>query len=139
MKLSNYFFFQTENAPVIVTNSQPSEAILLSRFSNSLDIFKINPVGFIHTTLYISITSLNYSNHTRFVSSISSNLASAYKNSNSFSLINSLNYSHDEELSFKTNFARPEGFEPPTSWFEATRSVQLSYGRSQWNYTRKYA
>ena len=25
--------------------------------------------------------------------------------------------------------ARPEGLEPPTSWSEARRSIQLSYGR----------
>ena len=25
--------------------------------------------------------------------------------------------------------ARPEGLEPPTYWFEASRSIRLSYGR----------
>jgi hypothetical protein len=25
--------------------------------------------------------------------------------------------------------ARPEGFEPPTNWFEASYSIHLSYGR----------
>jgi site-specific DNA recombinase len=28
-----------------------------------------------------------------------------------------------------TNVVRPEGFEPPTNWFEANYSIQLSYGR----------
>jgi hypothetical protein len=27
--------------------------------------------------------------------------------------------------------ARPEGLEPPAYWFEASRSIQLSYGRAQ--------
>ena len=28
------------------------------------------------------------------------------------------------------NMARPERFELPTLWFEARRSIQLSYGRA---------
>jgi hypothetical protein len=30
---------------------------------------------------------------------------------------------------FKEAVARPEGLEPPAYWFEANRSIQLSYGR----------
>ncbi len=36
------------------------------------------------------------------------------------------------ELKVKSlwNLARPEGLEPPAYWFEASRSIQLSYGRA---------
>ncbi len=31
--------------------------------------------------------------------------------------------------------ARPEGLEPPTPWFEAKCSIQLSYGRAETSIT----
>ena len=35
--------------------------------------------------------------------------------------------------------ARPEGLEPPTYWFEASRSIQLSYGRAVLSLPRRAA
>jgi hypothetical protein len=32
---------------------------------------------------------------------------------------------------------RPEGLEPPAYWFEASRSIQLSYGRAPKQYYRE--
>ena len=34
-------------------------------------------------------------------------------------------------LNFQINLARPEGFEPPTPWFVAKYSIQMSYGRKK--------
>ena len=31
--------------------------------------------------------------------------------------------------------ARPEGLEPPAYWFEASRSIRLSYGRDRGHHT----
>jgi hypothetical protein len=36
---------------------------------------------------------------------------------------------YDEELLW--DVVRPEGLEPPAYWFEASRSIQLSYGRAR--------
>ena len=35
-----------------------------------------------------------------------------------------------EDLNFSRKLARPERLELPTLWFEARRSIQLSYGRA---------
>jgi hypothetical protein len=37
--------------------------------------------------------------------------------------------------SCKKKMARPERFELPTNWFEASYSIQLSYGRVSANFT----
>src|ERR1035437_2129403 len=34
---------------------------------------------------------------------------------------------------------RPEGLEPPAYWFEASRSIRLSYGREYFHYTPRAA
>jgi hypothetical protein len=34
------------------------------------------------------------------------------------------------DLFIGIQLARPEGLEPPAYWFEASRSIQLSYGRA---------
>jgi hypothetical protein len=39
-------------------------------------------------------------------------------------------------LKLPGELARPEGLEPPAYWFEANRSIQLSYGRV--NQTRNF-
>ncbi|KTD68367.1 hypothetical protein Lste_1525 [Legionella steelei] len=39
-------------------------------------------------------------------------------------------------LCFLLKMARPEGFEPPTPWFVARYSIQLSYGRVDWRRER---
>jgi hypothetical protein len=37
-------------------------------------------------------------------------------------------------LIYKEKLARPERFELPTNWFEASYSIQLSYGRKNCSY-----
>ena len=36
---------------------------------------------------------------------------------------------HDSQSETRNVMVRPEGLEPPAYWFEANRSIQLSYGR----------
>ena len=36
----------------------------------------------------------------------------------------------ERRLDQERRMVRPEGLEPPAYWFEASRSIQLSYGRT---------
>ena len=39
----------------------------------------------------------------------------------------------DRALQWGSRLVRPEGLEPPAYWFEASRSIRLSYGRAMMN------
>ena len=49
---------------------------------------------------------------------------------NMVQIFSSERYETQEEGSQTQNMARSEGFEPPTPWFEAKYSIQLSYERN---------
>ena len=48
---------------------------------------------------------------------------------NGFRITNLVGWGKRECLSMRRQVVRPEGLEPPTLWFEARCSIQLSYGR----------
>ena len=50
-----------------------------------------------------------------------------------------LNLSGAWKACVQEGLARPEGLEPPTYWFEASRSIQLSYGRAVLSLPRRAA